>query len=89
MMADYTYLKISPHTEALPCVGLVLVGMLTRAKIGVGGLEEAIEVLESFHSDTESTLYRFSMGDERVMAEVEGPGGEAEDDWLTVVELAS
>ena len=88
-MADYAYLKISSNSEALPCVGLVLVGMLTRAKIGVGGLEEAIEVLESFHSGKEPTLYRFSMGDESVVAEVEGPNGEAEDDWLTVVELAS
>lgn len=89
MMADYTYLKVPAAAETLPCVGLVLAGMLTRAKIGVGGLEEAIDVLESFHSDSGSTCYRFSMGDERVVAEVEGPDGEAEDDWLTVVELVS
>ena len=88
-MADYTYLKIPATAEALPCVGLVLAGMLTRARIGVGGLEEAIDVLESFHSDKESTRYRFSMGEDRVVAEVEGPDGEVEDDWLTVVELVS
>lgn len=88
-MADYTYLKIPATAEALPCVGLVLAGMLTRAKIGVGGLEEAIDVLESFHSEREPTRYRFSMGEDRVVAEVEGLDGEAENDWLTVVELVS
>lgn len=88
-MADYTYLKIPATVEALPCVGLVLVGMLTRAKIGVGGLEEAIEVLESFHSDKGATRYRFSIAEERVVAEVEGSEGDIEDDWLTVVELVS
>ncbi|MGB3681925.1 MAG: hypothetical protein WA990_05510 [Rubrobacteraceae bacterium] len=87
MTSEYTYLKIPAMTGALPCVGLVLAGMVTRAKIGVGGLEEAIEVLESFHSETESTHYRFALGDDRVVAEVEGPGGE--DDWFTVVELVS
>lgn len=89
MTAEYTYLRIPAMSDALPCVGLVLAGMVTRAKVGVGGLEEAIEVLESFHSDTEPTRYRFSMNGGRVVAEVEGPGGEAEDGWLTVVELAS
>ncbi len=88
-MSDYTYLRVPSASETLPCVGLVLAGMLTRAKIGVGGLEEAIDVLESFHSESGPTCYRFSMGEDRVVAEVEGPDGEAEDDWLTVVELVS
>ncbi len=89
MTDEYTYLKIPATADALPCVGLVLAGMVTRARIGVGGLEEAIEVLESFHSDTEPTRYRFSLDDDRVVAEVEGPGGNSEGDWLTVVELVS
>ncbi len=89
MTPEYTYLKIPAMADALPCVGLVLAGMVTRARIGVGGLEEAIEVLESFHSDTEPTRYRFSLGKDRVVAEVEGPGGDTEEEWLTVVELVS
>ncbi len=89
MTPEYTYLKIPAMSDALPCVGLVLAGMVTRARIGVGGLEEAIEVLESFHSDTEPTRYRFSLDDDRVVAEVKGPGGDTENDWLTVVELVS
>lgn len=89
MTAEYTYLKIPATADSLPCVGLVLAGMVTRARIGVGGLEEAIEVLESFHSATEPTRYRFSHDEERVVAEVEGLGWEAEEDWLTVVELVS
>lgn len=89
MTDEYTYLKIPAMDDALPCVGLVLAGMVTRARIGVGGLEEAIEVLESFHSDTEPTRYRFALGDDRVVADIEGPGGEGEDDWVTVVELVS
>lgn len=86
---EYVYLDVPAAAETRPCIGLVLAGMVTRARIGVGGLEEAIEVLESFHSDTEPTRYRFSLDGERVVAEVQGPGGEMEDDWLTVVELAS
>ncbi len=89
MTSEYTYLKIPAMTDALPCVGLVLAGMVTRAKIGVGGLEEAIEVLESFYSDTEPTRYRFALEDDRVVAEIEGPNAEGEDDWVTVVELVS
>lgn len=89
MTSEYTYLKIPATIDALPCVGLVLAGMVTRARIGVGGLEEAIEMLESFHSDTEPTRYRFALDDDRVVAEIEGPGGEDEDDWVTVVELVS
>ena len=39
---EYAYLKVPPGTELRSCVGLVLAGMAARAKVGVGGLEEAV-----------------------------------------------
>lgn len=81
----YAYLKVPPEAALRPCVGLVLAGMATRAKVGVGGLEEAVDVLESLHAPDEPTHYRFHMQEDRVVAEIEEGGA----GWHTVVELAS
>lgn len=84
---EYTYLTVPPLPEMRPCVGLVLAGMVTRAKIGVGGLDEAVELLESYHAGDAPTRYRFSMEEGGVVVEVEprvGPDG-----WRRVVELVA
>ena len=90
---EYTYLTIPPAAELRSCVGLVMAGMAMRARIGVGGLEEAVELLESHHSQGGPTRYRFSLGEESVLAEVaeSGSGDVAEEEpgWRTVVELVS
>ena len=88
---EYAYLKLPPHEEVRSCVGLVLAGMVARAKVGVGGLEEAVEVLESFHSDDAPTRFRFSLAGEGVLAEVEEPSGDGSERtrWRTVVEMVS
>ena len=88
---EYAYLRLPPHEEVKSCVGLVLAGMVARAKVGVGGLEEAVEVLEGFHADDRPTRFRFSLADEGVLAEVEEPSGEGDEGtrWRTVVEMVS
>jgi hypothetical protein len=88
---EYAYLKVPPDAEVRSCVGLVLAGMVARARVGVGGLEEAVELLEGFHSGEASTRFRFSLGNEGVLAEVEEPSaGETEEPrWRTVVELVA
>ncbi|MDQ5817019.1 MAG: hypothetical protein M3334_01395 [Actinomycetota bacterium] len=88
---EYAYLKVPPVAEMRSCVGLVLAGMAARAKVGVGGLEEAVELLEGFHAADAPTHFRFSLGDEGVVAEVEEPVGEESEEsrWRTVVELVS
>ena len=94
-MADtsrqYAYLKVPPVAEMRSCVGLVLAGMAARAKVGVGGLEDAVELLEGFHAADAPTHFRFSLGEEGVVAEVEEPVSEEGDEprWRTVVELVS
>ena len=45
---EYAYLKVPPDRDLRSCVGLVLAGMAARAKVGVGGLEEAVELLARF-----------------------------------------
>ncbi len=85
---EYAYLTVPPAEELRSCVGLVLAGMAARARIGVGGLEEAVELLEGFHADDAPTRFRFSMGEEGVLAEVEEAGDE-EHRWRTVVALVS
>ncbi len=85
---EYAYLKVPPVAEMRSCVGLVLAGMAARAKVGVGGLEEAVELLEGFHAADAPTHFRFSLGEGGVVAEVEEPAGE-ESRWRTVVELVS
>jgi len=63
-----------------------MAGMAMRARVGVGGLDEAVELLESYHSQEAGlTCYRFSLGEESVVAEVEEP----ESGWRKVVELVS
>ena len=88
---EYAYLKLPPHEEMRSCVGLVLAGMVARARVGVGSLEEAVEVLEGFHSDEGLTRFRFSLANEGVLAEVEEPSGEGGEGkrWRTVVEMVS
>jgi hypothetical protein len=83
---EYAYLKLPPDEDLSSCVGLVLAGMAARARVGVGGLEEAVEVLEGFHSGVAPTRFRFSLGNEGVLAEVEEPSA-GESRWRTVVEL--
>ena len=88
---EYAYLRVPPAEELRSCVGLVLAGMAARARVGVGGLEKAIEVLESAQSSDALTYFRFSLENGVVVAEVAEP---AEDDgaalrWRTVVELVS
>ena len=91
MPPEYAYLKVPPVAEMRSCAGLVLAGMAARAKVGVGGLEEAVELLEGFHSAETPTHFRFSLGGEGVVAEVEEPVAEESDEprWRTVVELVS
>ncbi len=88
---EYTYLKIPPIAEMRSCAGLVLAGMAARAKVGVGGLDEAVEVLESLHGNDEPTVYRFFLQDDRVVAEIEDRSDvvDGEPGWRTVVELVS
>ena len=94
--APYTYLTLPPGETVRSCIGLVVAGMAARGRIGVGGLEEAVELLESRHSNAHSTRYRFSLMQDRLLAEVEEeqkaaevPGGDGADGWRTVVELVS
>ena len=90
--SEYTYLEVPPLPQLRSCAGLVLAGMATRAEIGMGGLEEAVELLERSHSPNGPTRYRFYLAGEKVVAEVEeGDGGDTQDapGWRTVVELAS
>ena len=88
---EYAYLKLPPQEDVRSCVGLVLAGMVARARVGVGGLEEAVEALESFHADDAPTRFRFSLAGEGVLAEVEEPAGEGNEElrWRTVVEMVS
>jgi hypothetical protein len=88
---EYAYLRLPPHQGLRSCAGLVLAGMAARARVGVGGLEEAAEVLEGFHADDAPTRFRFSLVGDGVLAEVEEPAteGSPETSWRTVVELVS
>jgi putative transcriptional regulator len=64
-----------------------MAGMAARAKVGVGGLDEAVALLEDFHSGEAPTRFRFSLADDGVLAEVEEASGDGR--WRTVVELVS
>ena len=88
---EYAYLRVPPAEELRSCVGLVLAGMAARARVGVGGLEEAIEILESAQSSDVSTHFRFSLENGGVVAEVAEPAGDQADGlrWRPVVELVS
>jgi hypothetical protein len=88
---EYAYLSLPPDEELRSCVGLVLAGMAARARVGVVGLEEAVEVLEGFHAGDGPTRFRFSLAGEGVLAEVEEPTSEGgtQTTWRTIVELVS
>ncbi|MDP9409992.1 MAG: hypothetical protein M3R38_29260 [Actinomycetota bacterium] len=86
---EYAYLRVPPVEGLRPCVGLVLAGMAARARVGVGGLEEAIEVLEGASSADAPTHFRFSLESGGVVAEVAEPGEGDELRWRPVVELVS
>jgi len=66
-----------------------MAGMAARAKVGVGGLEEAVALLEDFHAEDVPTRLRFALAEDGVVAEVEEPEGNGERRWRTVVELVS
>ncbi len=78
--AEYTYLTVPDSAELRSCLGVVLAGLITRAGVGVGGLDEAVQALEKAHAGGE-TSYRFALHDGRILAQVERrhPGGEGED----------
>ncbi len=94
--AGYTYLTIPPNETLRSCIGLVVAGLAARARIGVAGLEEAVELLEGQHAAEVPTHYRFYLGEDSLVAEVEESAairgkGEVGDSagWRTVVELVS
>ena len=95
---EYTYLTLPSDRALRSCIGLVVAGLAARARIGVAGLEEAVDLLESQHSANGPTRYRFSLTDDGLIAEVEE--GERVVDraisemtgaasWRTVVEMVS
>ena len=86
---EYAYLRVPPVEELRSCVGLVLAGMAARARVGVAGLEEAIEVLEGTQSIEAPTHFRFSLENGGVVAEVAESGEGDELRWRPVVELVS
>ncbi len=89
---EYTYLGVPPILQLRSCAGLVLAGMAIRAEVGMGNLEEAVELLERAHSGNGPTRYRFHVVGGKVVAEVdERDSGEVSGarGWRTVVELAS
>ena len=89
--SEYAYLTLPPDGQLRSCVGLVLAGMAARARVGVGGLDEAVELLEEFHAGDVPTRFRFALAGDAVVAEVEEPteNGETGRRWRTVVELMS
>ncbi|AHY46644.1 Hypothetical Protein RradSPS_1361 [Rubrobacter radiotolerans] len=89
-LVEHTYLSVPPEEEMRSCIGLVLAGMAARANIGVGNLEDAVDLLETFHSGEGPTRFRFTLRDEGVVAQVEEDAvNGAERGWRTVIELVS
>src|SRR5215210_2157147 len=96
---EYTYLTLPPDRALRSCIGLVVAGLAARARIGVAGLEEAVELLEDRQSTKGSTRYRFYLKDDGLVAEVEegeqaagrgeASGAAGEVTWRTVVEMVS
>lgn len=92
---DYTYLTVPPGRNLRSCVGIVVAGLAARARIGVGGLDEAVDLLEEQQSTEVSTRYRFSLREDGLIAEVEEwePAGVREASgapgWRTVIEMVS
>ena len=93
--ADHTYLTLPPDRALRSCIGLVVAGLAARAKIGVAGIEEAVELLEDQHAGDGPTRYRFCLRDDSLVAEIEekdavrGDGQGGESSWRTVVEIMS
>lgn len=83
---EYTHLTLPPVAALRPSIGLALAGLADRAGVGVGNLEEAVQVLEDFHSEERPTRYRFAIGEEAVVGQVED---ESVGGWRTVVEMVS
>lgn len=76
------------------CLGIVLAGLAARAEVGVGGLEEAVQVLEETHAAAGHTRYRFALEEGKIFAQVERPevsraADEEDAVWRTLVELVS
>lgn len=94
--AEYTYLKLPRSSDCPSCVGVVLAGLISRAGIGVGGLEEAVEALERSRAEG-GTSYRFALLEGRIFAQIEDesvgetPESFGADDsrWRTLAELVS
>jgi putative transcriptional regulator len=87
---EYAYLTLPAGEGARPCVGLVLAGMAARARIGVAGLDEAVDLLQERHGGVSSTRYRFAITNEGLVAEVEESENGVDDvRWRTVVELVA
>jgi hypothetical protein len=95
---DYTYLTLPPDRTLCSCIGLVVAGLAARAKIGVAGLDEAVDLLEKQQSMEVPTRYRFSLKEDSLIAEVEQREPAAVRDkgdaggvhgWRTVVEMVS
>lgn len=95
-MAEYTYLKLPQSSNCRSCVGVVLAGLVSRADIGVGGLEETVEALERSRAEG-GTSYRFALLEGRILAQIEDdsggepsePLGDEGSRWRTLAELAS
>ncbi|MGH3086341.1 MAG: hypothetical protein ACRDSJ_03350 [Rubrobacteraceae bacterium] len=86
---EHAYLTVPPAMEMRSCVGLVLAGMAARAHIGVGNLEDAVDLLESYHSEDSPTNFRFSLREDSVIAQIEDSSDNGGSGWRTVVELIS
>lgn len=98
--ADYTYLTLPPDGNLRSCIGLVVAGLAARARIGIAGLDEAVDLLVDQHSVEVPTRFRFSLKDDGLVAEVEEQGAAAMQEgtgqgnasgfrWRTVVEMVS
>ncbi len=96
---EFTYLTLPPDRALRSCIGLVVAGLAARARIGVAGLEEAVELLEDRQSTKGTTRYRFYLKDDGLVAEVEEQAVGRDDNeaggtaggagWRTVVEMVS
>lgn len=96
---EFTYLTLPPDRALRSCIGLVVAGLAARARIGVAGLEEAVELLEDRQSTKGTTRYRFYLKDDGLVAEVEEQAVSRDDNeaggtaggsgWRTVVEMVS
>lgn len=95
-MAEYTYLKLPQSSDCRSCVGVVLAGLIARAGIGVGGLDEVVDALERSRAEG-GTSYRFALLEGTILAQIEDdsggepsePLGSDDSRWRTLAELVS